>query len=293
MNKHANLIYQLKQHARIGMADPTDEGAAAAAKETAKSFEALAVKASKTTTNMTGLNNATQLVANQMKKLKEALPSLSILMKEIGNVINKSTGANMGFSRGLGIVIAQQKKYSVGIMQQVKANTYLEESNRGLATAFNLNRVAAADFMHALRGQADSLGIGDEKLAAYAGSLDGLARGFINVNTMAKSTEESVLSVGEKMLAGQTIMQNQLGISEQEAQAFESFSAGLEMTSADNLHGIKRIAEQMAKTGAFKGVDPLQMQKDIITDIAELSADTQMQYSRYPAGLAKATQYAK
>ena len=94
-------------------------------------------------------------------------------------------------------------------------------------------------------------------------------------------------------MLGQTIMQNQLGISEQEAQAFESFSAGLEMTSADNLHGIKRIAEQMAKTGAFKGVDPLQMQKDIITDIAELSADTQMQYSRYPAGLAKATQYAK
>ena len=293
MNKHANLIYQLKQHARIGMADPTDKGQADATKKTAESFDELAVKASKTTTNMTGLNNATQLVANQMKKLKEALPSLSILMKEIGNVINKSTGANMGFSRGLGIVIAQQKKYSVGIMQQVKANTYLEESNRGLATAFNLNRVAAADFMHALRGQADSLGIGDEKLAAYAGSLDGLARGFINVNTMAKSTEESVLSVGEKMLAGQTIMQNQLGISEQEAQAFESFSAGLEMTSADNLVGIQKIAEQMANTGAFKGVDPLQMQKDIITDIAELSADTQMQYSRYPAGLAKATQYAK
>ena len=286
MNKHANLIYQLKQHARIGMADPTDEGAAAAAKETAKSFEALAVKASGTTTSMTGLNNATQLVANQMKKLKEALPSLSILMKEIGNVINKSTGANMGFSRGLGIVIAQQKKYSVGIMQQVKANTYLEESNRGLATAFNLNRVAAADFMHALRGQADSLEIGDEKLAAYAGSLDGLAHGFINAST---ANDKYV----KDMMAGQEIMQNRLGLSEQEAQAFESYSAGLKKSSAENLFKIKEIADDMANTGAFKGVDPLQMQKDIIADIAEMSPDIQMQYSRMPASLAKATQYAK
>ena len=286
MNKHANLIYQLKQHARIGMADPTDEGAAAAATETAKSFEALATKALGTTDSMTDLNNATQLVANKMKMLKEALPSLKTLMAEMGNVVSKATGANMGFSRGLGIIIAQQQKYAAGIKQQVKANTYLEESNRGLATTFNLNRVAAADFMHALRGQAESLGIGDEKLASYAGSLDGLAHGFINAST---ANDKYV----KDMMAGQTIMQNQLGISEQEAQAFESFSAGLEMTSADNLHGIKQIAEQMAKTGAFKGVDPLQMQKDIITDIAELSADTQMQYSRYPAGLAKATQYAK
>lgn len=286
MNKHANLIYQLKQHARIGMPDPTDKGAADAAKNAADAFASLATKASGTTDSMTDLNNATQLVANQMKMLKEALPSLSILMKEIGNVVSKATGANMGFSRGLGIIIAQQQKYATGIKQQVKANTYLEESNRGLATTFNLNRVAAADFMHALRGQADSLGIGDEKLAAYAGSLDGLAHGFINASTANNKYVKD-------MMLGQTIMQNQLGISEQEAQAFESFSAGLKMTSADNLVGIQKIAEQMANTGAFKGVDPLQMQKDIITDIAELSADTQMQYSRYPAGLAKATQYAK
>ena len=129
MNKHANLIYQLKQHARIGMPDPTDEGAADATKKTAVEFEKLKTEASKTTTNMTGLNNATQLVANQMKKLKEALPSLSILMKEIGNVVSKSTGANMGFSRGLGIIIAQQKKYAVGIKQQVKANSAKRKPN--------------------------------------------------------------------------------------------------------------------------------------------------------------------
>jgi hypothetical protein len=301
MNKHANLIYQLKQHARIGMPDPPDpkdtidsnSKAAEVAGKTTTRFNELSEASLKTANSMTDLTNATQLVSNQMKALKEALPSLKTLMKEIGTVVSNSTGATMGFSRGLGIIIAQQRKYSDGIKTQVKANTYLEESNRGLATTFNLNRESAADFMHALRGQATTLGIGDEKLASYAGSLDGLARGFINVNTMAKSTEESVLSVGEKMLAGQTIMQNQLGISEQEAQAFESFSAGLKMTSADNLSGIKQIAEQMANTGAFAGVDPLQMQKDIITDIAELSADTQMQYSRYPAGLAKATQYAK
>ena len=299
MNKHANLIYQLKQHARIGMPDPTDpvdaigtQGAAAAA-ATEGAFVKLQVQAASLEDEMLKLNNAVATVGDQMKALKESLPSLKTIMKEYNRVVSNATGENMGFSRGLGIIIAQQRVYTTEIKAQVKAATYLEESNRGIATGFNLNREAAADFMHVLRGQAEFLKIGDEKLATYAGSLDGLAHGFINVNTMAQSTDKTMLSVGEKMLAGQTIMQNQLGISEQEAQAFESFSAGLKMTSADNLVGIKRIAEQMANTGAFKGVDPLQMQKDIITDIAELSADTQMQYSRYPARLAKATQYAK
>ena len=293
MNKHANLIYQLKQHARIGMTKPPDDELSKETLKTAGGFAELTKDAENVANNLDSVTNATKFVVNQMKALKEALPSVAVLMKQVYNIVKSSTGANMGFSRGLGIIIAQQQKYATGILQQVKANTYLEESNRDLATAFSLNRDAAADFMHALRGQAGYLGIGDEKLASYAGSLDGLARGFINVSTMAKSTNKDMLSVGERMLAGQAIMQNQLGLSEQEAQAFESFSAGLEMTSADNLVGIKQIAEQMADTGAFKGVNPLQMQKDIIADIAEITPDIQMQYSRYPVGLAKATQYAK
>ena len=287
MNKHANLIYQLKQHARIGMADEDAIGSAGKeADDTSESFVNLSSKTKGVKDSLEQLENATINVADQMKLFRAALPSLKTLVEQINNVVSNSTGEFMGFSRGLGIIIAQQRVYSTQIKQQVKAATYLEESNRGVATTFNLNRVAAADFMHVLRKQAESLGIGDEKLASYAGSLDGLAHGFINASTANSKYVKD-------MMQGQTIMQNQLGISEQEAQAFESFSAGLEMSSLDNLSGIKQIAEQMAKTGAFAGVDPLQMQKDIITDIAELSADTQMQYSRYPAGLAKATQYAK
>jgi len=292
MNNHANLIYQLKQHARIGMPDGNklddtgNEAAKAKAEGAAKAFAELGDRADKTANSLLGLEDATKYVENQFQALKKALPSLSKIMSEIVDVVKQSTGANMGFSRGLGIVIAQQRKYTDGIKTQVKANTYLEESNRGIATTFNLNRVAAADFMHELRGQAESLGIGDEKLAAYAGSLDGLAHGFINATTAAEPYVKN-------MMQGQEIMQNRLGLSEQEAQAFESFSAGIGKTSTDNLLKVQEFAKQMANTGAFKGVDPLQMQKDIIADIAELTPDIQMQYSRMPLGLMKATQYAK
>ena len=293
MNKHANLIYQLKQQARIGMPDGTDpvdyigSGGKANADLTSTSFENLSIKTKGVAERMDELTNSVVLVADQMKALREVLPSAKILMTEFNNVVSSATGENMGFSRGLGIIIAQQRVYSTQIKAQVKAATYLEESNRGLATGFNLNREAAADFMHVLRGQAQSLGIGDEKLATYAGSLDGLAHGFINAST---ANDKYV----KDMMAGQTIMQNQLGISEQEAQAFESFSAGLNKSSTDNLFKIQDIANQMTSAGGnFEGVDPLQMQKDIIADIADLSADTQMQYSRMPLGLMKATQYAK
>jgi hypothetical protein len=292
MNNHANLIYQLKQHARIGMPDGNklDDTGNEAAKEkaegAAKAFAELGDRAKKTANSLEGLEDATKYVENQFQSLKKALPSLSKIMSEIVDVVKQSTGANMGFSRGLGIVIAQQRKYTDGIKTQVKANTYLEESNLGLATAFNLNREKAADFMHALRGQATTLEIGDEKLASYAGSLDGLAHGFIN----ASNANDKYV---KDMMQGQEIMQNRLGLSEQEAQAFESFSAGINKSSTDNLLKVQEFANQMSNTEAFKGVDPLQMQKDIIADIAEMSPDIQMQYSRMPLGLMKATQYAK
>ena len=292
MNKHANLIYQLKQQARIGMPDgnklddPGNEAAKEKAEDAAKAFAKLGDRADKTANSFKGLEDATKYVENQFQALKKALPSLSKIMSEIVDVVKQSTGANMGFSRGLGIVIAQQRKYTDGIKTQVKANTYLEESNLGLATAFNLNREKAADFMHALRGQATTLEIGDEKLASYAGSLDGLAHGFIN----ASNANDKYV---KDMMQGQEIMQNRLGLSEQEAQAFESFSAGINKSSTDNLLKVQEFANQMSNTEAFKGVDPLQMQKDIIADIAELTPDIQMQYSRMPLGLMKATQYAK
>ena len=295
MNKHANLIYQLKQQARIGMpdgADPEDyigrggQVASDAAKNTSNAFKTLSTDTLNVEESMDKLTDSVISVADQMKALREVLPSAKILMTEFNKVVSNATGENMGFSRGLGIIIAQQRVYSTQIKAQVKAATYLEESNRGLATGFNLNREAAADFMHVLRGQAQSLEIGDEKLATYAGSLDGLAHGFINAST---ANDKYV----KDMMAGQEIMQNRLGLSEQEAQAFESYSAGLKKSSAENLFKIKEIAVEMSKTGAFKGVDPLQMQKDIIADIAEMTPDIQMQYSRMPASLAKATQYAK
>jgi len=288
MNKHANLIYQLKQHARIGMADEDAIGkdASEEADNTSKSFGELSSKTKGVKDSLEALENATINVADQMKLFRAALPGVKTLVAQINNVVSNSTGEFMGFSRGLGIIIAQQRVYSTQIKQQVKAATYLEESNRGVATTFNLNRVAAADFMHVLRKQAESLGIGDEKLASYAGSLDGLAHGFIN----AKTADEAYV---KNMLQGQEIMQNRLGLSEQEAQAFESFSAGIGKTSTDNLLKVQEFANSMANTSAFKGVDPLQMQKDIIADIAELTPDIQMQYSRMPLGLMKATQYAK
>lgn len=286
MNKHANLIAQLKQHARIGMPDPTEKGKNEEISKATDVFKDLNTNTIETTKSMTELEAATKTVANQMKAIKEAMPTVNTLMVEFGKVVSKSTGANMGLSRGLGLIIAQQRLYHNTIIANVKAQTYLEQSNKSLANKFNLNREAAAKFMYVLREQATNLGIGDEKLANYASSLDGLAHGFINAETANSDYVKN-------MMIGQTVMQNQLGLSELEAQKFESFSAGLNMTSADNLAGIKQIADQLSNSSAFAGVDSLQMQKDIIADIADLTEDVQMQYSRYPAGLAKATQYAK
>ena len=295
MNKHANLIYQLKQHARIGMADPNkykDELKGKNTTEVKDGLNAITKAANEATEEIDALDAATLTVVNSMKKFREAMPGAAILMTEIGKVVGLATEEHMGFSRGLSLIIAQQRKYTDVIKTQVKANTFLEQQNLGLAESFNLNKVAAGDFMHVLRGK--NLGIGDAKLVAYAGSLDGLAHGFINASTAANDLSNPVNKYVNNMMEGQEIMQNRLGLSEQEAQSFESFSAGIDKSSTDNLFKIQDIAKQMTSAGGnFEGVDPLQMQKDIIADIAELAPDIQMQYSRMPLGLMKATQYAK
>ena len=296
---HKSLIYQLKQCPRIS-ADPdpdpyeTDPEAKKALKEAAGQVEELAAahaklaKASKDAKiQYTQLNNLIVAQASAVERLTKTLPSLATILTSLHTVVKEATSANHGFSRGLGLIIAQQQTYHAGILENVKANTYLEESNKDVAEAFGLNRAAAGDFMHELRSNAVDLQAGDEKLGAYAGTLDGLARGFINSTTAATPAFK-------QMLAGQAIMQNQLNISAEEAGKFESFSAGLGKTSGENLVNMQLIAEEMTKNNSdFAGVNPLQMQKDIITDIAGLTEDIQLQYSRYPGKLAAATQYAK
>ena len=297
MINHKSLIYQLKQYPQIGKANPKQTPEQASDAATAALADSHAKLAKQTITAATaqknagqfytGLNNLMKEQASHVEKLTKSLPSLATIMTSLHAVVKEATAANHGFSRGLGLIIAQQQTYHTGIIDQVKANTYLEESNKDIAASFGLNRAAAADFVHELRSNAKGLDIGDEKLGAYSGTLDGLARGFINSKTATKSAFKD-------MLTGQAIMQNQLGISEEEASKFESFSAGLGKTSAENLVGISRIADEMTEAGSdFEGVNPLQMQKDIITDIAGLTEDIQMQYSRYPGKLAAATQYAK
>jgi len=294
---HKSLIYQLKQYPRIGGkqkkagAFKDAENVSIASTNNLSKYSEDLDKATKSNAtagiSFKALNDLIKEQSSFVEKLTKSLPSVATIMTSLQAVVKEATSANQGFSRGLGIIIAQQQQYHAGILEQVKANTYLEESNKDIATSFGLNRTAAADFMHELRSQAKKLDIGDEKLGTYAGTLDGLARGFINSTTAAKPAFQ-------EMLLGQTIMQNQLGISGEEAASFESFSSGIGKTSAENLVGIQRIADEMTKAGGdFSGVNPLQMQKDIITDISGLTADIQIQYSRYPGKLAAATQYAK
>ena len=135
MNKHANLIYQLKQHARIGMAgdDYKDQLKGKDTKDVTDKLKDFTTAGNNATATVEALDDAYITVVDSMQAFMKAMPKANILMKEIGKVVGLATEEHMGFSRGLSLIIAQQRKYTDGIKAQVKANTFLEQQNLGLA----------------------------------------------------------------------------------------------------------------------------------------------------------------
>lgn len=175
--------------------------------------------------------------------------------------------------RGLAFKDALTKSIGNTLIDVSKQFTFLEERNRSLNESLGITTVNSAELGQQLDTFSKRLSIGGDTARKFAVSLNSVASGLITAKTMQTD-------FGESMLAAQSYMRNQINVSEQAAQGYELYAAGLGRSSTEQLLAQDALAGKIEKATDLQGV-----QRDLTETIGSLTADLQMQYGRIPGSL--------
>jgi hypothetical protein len=220
-------------------------------------------------------------VSKQLDEFAASLQGVGPTLASINDLIGANISEAAAMSAGVGRATAYFEDFSKEAAKSIKNLTFLIESQKDLQKEFSMSSAGAFDFSKRLRGI--NVDIGDAKLFKYAAGLGQITGGFIS---SAKANKGMV----EQLVKTQSFLQNNLGLSEDTAQSFELYAAGMGQSSEDAL---LKINEMSTALSDFTGVDAVQQQSQIIQDIASMGADLQLQYGGVGNKLEVATMKAR
>lgn len=210
-----------------------------------------------------------------------AEPELGDLLGAYSDGIKVATSDANVFMAGLGKLTATIKEQGDAFIKLVNAQNFYQQANAGLQKSFGLNTGQAAEMGEALDGLAKSMGVGGMKLRAYQTSLKGLVGSYASVT-------DKINGSLKPLLAAQTVIQTNLKLSDQQANKFIQYAAGLGKDADTQLIQYGAIADQLsAQTGMQVTL------QELVGDITSATADLQIQYGKIPEKLALANLKAK
>ena len=221
-------------------------------------------------------------LSNEIKSLMDILPNLSSIYKSYTEVLQGVNTAEAQRSQGLRQVVEFQRNYQSSIKTLYESITFLEEENKSLAKSFGLNTKNGAKLANSIRSlamnvdkTAVSFGVGEDKLFEYAKSLRTLTGNLLTSTNVASG-------YGKQMMMTQDIIQTNMGLTEEAANGFELYAAGMGKSGIDMLGVQQKIADSIEKA---TGLDALAVQRDLTEDIGQLTSDLQMRYNKIPGSL--------
>ena len=226
--------------------------------------------------------DSAKAIETELEALKKKLPSTTKLLSSMKDSLTAINSESSVLSQGLGKIIGIQQEFQEQTISLVKNLTFFENANAALNKSFGVSSVTAKKYAQTLRGFSKDLGVGDDKLFKYATSLKELTGGFILAQHETKKGIRINKDFQKSLLQGQAFMRNQLGVTDEAAQSFELYAAGMGKTGMEAQLALNGMSVALADV---TGMDALQLQKDLTADIAGLSEDMQLQYSKIPGSI--------
>jgi hypothetical protein len=192
--------------------------------------------------------------------------------------LNSATALQInGAGRLINIYQTQIRKYT----DAVKALTWLEKRNESLNKSFGLSVKQSAIYGQKLDEVSVGFKKGGDEIRKYAENLQTV---IDNYKVVGRGYDD----FGKKLLRTQEIVTTSLGLSAEQAANFEFFATKGASNGNEQLVVVNSIAKSIEDATGQQGLF-----KQITGDLADLSADVQMQYSRLPGQLEVATVKAK
>lgn len=220
-------------------------------------------------------------IAKEMDTFAASLKGVGPAIEDVSELVSANISEFAALSAGVGRAQAYFKDFADATEKSIKNLTFLIESQKDLQKEFKLSSAGGFDFSKRLR--AINVEIGDAKLFKYAAGLGKITGGFI-------ASEKANKAMVEQLVKTQAYLQNNIGLSEEGAQSFELYAAGIGKTGAEAAGEIEQMSRALSE---FTGIDAVQQQSQIIQDIAAMGADLQLQYGGVGNKLEVATMKAR
>lgn len=217
-----------------------------------------------------------------IKRLKRQ-PRLGMAaIDDLGDNFKNMFGKDAALIRGAQQVTAQMQSLADQMYKLADGTRFLDDRNKDLSDTFGSTITQATRLGGVLDKNAQSFGVGGEKLRQYAKNLKGLIGNFATLNDLIET------DYGKQLYNTQKILTNNLKLTGDQANKYISYVAGTSKGLNEQLLIQQEIAKEIelatGQTGVFK---------DITEDIAGLTEDVQLQYSRIPGSLALGVTKAK
>ena len=220
-------------------------------------------------------------IAKQIDTFAGSLKGVGATITEVNNLVRAQIHEFAAMSAGVGRATAYFDDYAKETLKSIKNQSFLIESQKDLQKEFKMSSARGFDFSKQLRSI--NVEIGDAKLFKYAAGLGKITGGFIS----SKNANKAMV---EQLVKTQAYLQNNIGLSEEGAQSFELYAAGIGKTGAEAAGEIEQMSRALSE---FTGIDAVQQQSQIIQDIASMGADLQLQYGGVGNKLEVATMKAR
>ncbi len=201
----------------------------------------------------------------------ESLPSIiSKISKSILGMIDSVKMADSGigqFARGLDKVIQLNEYTARTVNALYKEMSILEIRNAAINKSFGISSIATAKLADTYQKLSTNLKITNDQTNQYAGSIHKL---LPTVNQLGKENDATYLG----LVATQQVLQTQLGLSEELANSYSLYATQTGKNAVAQLQITDAIAKSLDPDGTIGDYH------NIISDIANLTADIQLQFGR-------------
>jgi len=175
---------------------------------------------------------------------------------------------------GTGALSSGLAELALQFQAVAKQTLWLEERNKDLSTTFGMTINQATILGGKLDENAKNFGVGGVTLRAYTKNLQGLIGGFATVNDLIENVN------GKALYKTQKFLQANMKLTGEQANSYELYASGIGKSSEETLLSQNAIAQSIeaatGRTGVFK---------EILDDVAGLTADVQIQYGKIPGQL--------
>jgi hypothetical protein len=183
---------------------------------------------------------------------------------------------NRGLSEQVGINELHIKQYQ----ETANASLYLEKRNAELNKSFKTNSIAAAELSRSIQKIANAYGYSGKEAMQYAGNVKKL---LPTLNQADKRNESQL----KNLYAVQRVLTTNLGLTQEQANNYTAYASAAKGNAANQMLLTNTIAKSFDPDGTMGAFGM------ITEEIADSSADLQIQYGRIPGNLEIAVLKAK